>query len=342
MENITKKPRNINIDIIKCIAVFLVISVHFLFNNGFYHTCIDCPRMYIMVMIRTFSLMCVPLFILITGYLMNKKELSSKYYWGLKKIIIPYLILSIITLAVRISLSKYNIFPKINYINSFIDFRLIYYAWYVDMYIGLFLLIPFINKAFTNKKNDTILITTLLFLTTLPTICKSPTFIISRWSHLWVITYYVIGAYIARYKIKFQVKNVFRIFCGSMLFFMILNCFINSGKVFESHSFDKYGGIENVFNSVLFFLTFISINFNLQERTKSIITHIAKISLGIYLSSFIFDNIYYHFLNNFVTDVTARLNWYIVIVPAVFISAVLLAEITDYLYKFIDKRFLPK
>lgn len=33
------KKRNINIDLIKCIAVFSVISVHFFLNNGFYDMC---------------------------------------------------------------------------------------------------------------------------------------------------------------------------------------------------------------------------------------------------------------------------------------------------------------
>lgn len=73
------KVRNINVDIIKCIAVFLVVSVHFCLNNGFYEMTISCPRMYVMVCIRTFSMMCVPLFLLITGFLMNKKDINSLY-----------------------------------------------------------------------------------------------------------------------------------------------------------------------------------------------------------------------------------------------------------------------
>lgn len=71
MKELTK--RNINIDFIKVCAVFFVISIHFFLNTGFYKTNISCPRMYIMVGMRTFFMMCVPLFILITGYLMNKK-----------------------------------------------------------------------------------------------------------------------------------------------------------------------------------------------------------------------------------------------------------------------------
>lgn len=53
--NYSTKVRNINVDIIKCIAVFLVVSVHFCFNNGFYETTISCPRMYIRLVSEPFQ-----------------------------------------------------------------------------------------------------------------------------------------------------------------------------------------------------------------------------------------------------------------------------------------------
>ena len=108
--NELRKIRNINIDVIKCIAVFLVVSVHFSLYNGFYQTPVSCPRMYIMTAIRTFSMMCVPLFLLITGFLMYKKEFSAKFYMGLKRIIVPYIIISVITLVVRVLLHPYGFF----------------------------------------------------------------------------------------------------------------------------------------------------------------------------------------------------------------------------------------
>ena len=35
------KERNLNADLIRCVAVFSVVSVHFLKNNGFYSTPVD-------------------------------------------------------------------------------------------------------------------------------------------------------------------------------------------------------------------------------------------------------------------------------------------------------------
>ena len=36
MKTTEKKCRNLNIDLIRCFAIFSVVSVHFFLNNGFY------------------------------------------------------------------------------------------------------------------------------------------------------------------------------------------------------------------------------------------------------------------------------------------------------------------
>lgn len=328
--------RNISIDILKVLAVFFVISVHFFLNNHFYNTIIDCPRMYVMCFMKTFFTMCVPLFLLITGFLMNKKELSAKYYKGLKHIIIPYIIISVITLIAKIVLSKYGIFTldKWNhYFTDFIDFHIVGYGWYVDMYIGLFLLIPFLNKCMTTKINDLILVTTLIFLTVLPSLCSSPTFIISKWDSLWPITYYVIGAYISKYDINIPLKKLCLFFIIFYFLFATINVIVTHNHVWNVHGIDSWGGFENTITSVLFFLIFLKINFNkLNQNFRNFISGVAKLSLGIYLSSYLFDKIVYHYFNQFITDTTAKLEWFVIIVPFVFILSLILAKLTDIIY----------
>ena len=44
------KERNLNADLIRCVAVFSVVSVHFLKNNGFYSTPVDGGDMLFMCM----------------------------------------------------------------------------------------------------------------------------------------------------------------------------------------------------------------------------------------------------------------------------------------------------
>ena len=80
------KKRNVNIDLVKCIAVFSVISVHFFANTGFYDKTISGSNMHIAVLFRTLFMICVPLFMIVTGYLMKNKILSKKYYLGISSL----------------------------------------------------------------------------------------------------------------------------------------------------------------------------------------------------------------------------------------------------------------
>ena len=92
----TKKARDVRLDIIRIFSLFCVIAVHFFLNSGFYNEIVIGKKMYIMSIIRSFFIICVPMFIMLTGYLVNGKTLSKKYYKGIIKILIIYLICSII------------------------------------------------------------------------------------------------------------------------------------------------------------------------------------------------------------------------------------------------------
>ena len=78
------KKRSVSMDIIRCFALLFVVSVHFFLNNGFYDVPVYGARMYIMTLMRSFFMICVPLFMILSGYLMCNKKLGKGYY---KKII---------------------------------------------------------------------------------------------------------------------------------------------------------------------------------------------------------------------------------------------------------------
>ena len=80
------KLRDSSLDLIRIIAFMGVISVHFFLNNEFYSQIVLGKRMFIMVLMRSFFMYCVPLFIILSGYLMNKKKISIKFYTGIIKI----------------------------------------------------------------------------------------------------------------------------------------------------------------------------------------------------------------------------------------------------------------
>ena len=65
--------RNSGIDIVKSIAIIFVICVHFFLNTKFYETNILGSNMFLQVIIRWLTFICVPLFLITTGFLQAKK-----------------------------------------------------------------------------------------------------------------------------------------------------------------------------------------------------------------------------------------------------------------------------
>lgn len=136
--------RVLKLDIIRIFALFCVICVHFLLNSGFYDTEVSGIKMYCLILSRSLFIICVPLFLILTGYLMNRKTISKKYYRGISRTLIIYIICSIIYSIFLKFYLKEEMTIKI-FIERLLNFTGTEYAWYIEMYIGLFLLIPFLN-----------------------------------------------------------------------------------------------------------------------------------------------------------------------------------------------------
>mgnify|MGYP000183442649 CR=1 FL=1 len=71
MEKLCK--RDSRLDLIRIFSLFCVAGIHFFLNSGFYSQMVSGKRMFIMCIFRSFFIICVPMFITLTGYLMNKK-----------------------------------------------------------------------------------------------------------------------------------------------------------------------------------------------------------------------------------------------------------------------------
>lgn len=139
------KNRNLNLDLIRCVAILSVLSVHFFLNNGFYGEVMLGERMYIATIMRQGFMICVPLFIMLTGYLMHRKQISLRYFVGIKRVLMVYVLCTICILIYKIFglKEKLSALDMIFNITSYQQ-----YSWYIEMYIGLFLLIPFLNVLY--------------------------------------------------------------------------------------------------------------------------------------------------------------------------------------------------
>ena len=94
--------RLLNCDILRIIAFCLVIAVHFLMYNNFYNTPTLGETMLVVNVLRCLFIVCVPLFLILSGYLMNQKKFNKEYCKKISKILITYVLCSI---ACSISIS---------------------------------------------------------------------------------------------------------------------------------------------------------------------------------------------------------------------------------------------
>ena len=145
------KIRFAGIDIVKITALFLVVTVHAFLNTGFYGTPISFTFGAVQIYFRWVSFCCVPLFMTVTGYLMSRKTLSRKYYAGVVRVLVIYVIVSLICVLFNIKYNgyTYTVWYAIRGLFMFTDAQ---YSWYVEYYLCMFLLIPFLNQAYHGMK----------------------------------------------------------------------------------------------------------------------------------------------------------------------------------------------
>ena len=335
------KERNINLDLIRVVAIISVISVHFIRNIGFYGVPINSIPLILSVFIRTFLMICVPLFILLTGYLMNKKTISKKYYKGIIRTIYIFGFYKIIQLLFNIFYFK-NVNGFFSALKSIFSFENDY-SWYVNMYIGLFLIIPFINLIYNNlktKKEKHWLILTLIFLTSVATLNIKITVIPNWWSCFYPITYYFIGAYISEYGFSLKKRDSIILLLSSWLVSSSVYAIFSYNTTFRVHTLNDYNGPINMLISVLVFGLLLNTNLKkIAPSTKKLILNISKLSFGMYLFSYIVDEIVYGQLKTLIVDINHRFFFFPIIVIVVILMSYLLSFVCDLSY---DKIIKPK
>lgn len=334
--------RNINIDLVKCIAVYSVISVHFFANVGLYKIIIARGDFFTIIF-RSLFMICVPLFIITTGYLMKNKELNKKYYYGVIRVLTIYFLDGLLLMLYR-HIYYGESFTIRHIINTILSFN-ISYSWYVEMYLGLFLLIPFINLIYNNLKSNrekVVLIITMLILTSFQGILNIKYLILADWwTRLYPITYYFIGCYLRENKININRGLNIVLFFLSIIISAFVNIHLSIGNTFAFGIFNDWGSILNVIPSVLIFIYIMNINMErLSIKIKRIIVKISELSLGIYLTSAIIDDLLYR--NYFQNVNFMSFFGYFKIVPLTFILAISLSIVINIIYKVINKYILDR
>ncbi len=332
-----------NADLIRCVAVFSVLSVHFLLNTGFYSEPTNRPDIFCLCVYRALFMTCVPMFMVLTGYLMLNKTLNRRYYKGLWKTIEIYLLASVACLLFKKFVLNNGVTLK-TAILDILDFDAANYAWYIEMYCGLFLIIPFLNLAYHGLKSQRekqVLVLTMMALTFLPKLLNIFNFRTPGWwsspsvskkydplvpgffTAMYPITYYFIGAYLREYGLKLKKWLNLVLLIAAVLLFGWYNYYRSDGGAFIWGKNSQWGG-ENLITTVLLFTLLLHLDVKQWPRiVKKILTYISGISLGLYLISWIFDRVVYDgILIPRVPVVAERWKFWPLVVPSVFLLSV--------------------
>ena len=289
-----KRDRNYGLDILRVIAIISVLSVHFFLNTKYYIVSKNGIGMKAQFVIRNIFMICVPLFILLTGYLNNKKKYDKKFFKGLINILIIWLFYSVIEFTVK----KYinNDLEELTFKNLLLavtSFKACRYSWYIEMYIGLYLLSPIINNSYNNfetkDKNILLIISIITFI--LPGIIndllKDYIHFPNWWYSVYPLGYYITGKYLKDIKPKYNKFLLTIIF----IFVQVISFILMKKSNIEFESLTVY------LSSIIVFLLFYDVNIK-SNFLKTIIITISTMSLDIYLASSLVDHIVYTIFNS--------------------------------------------
>lgn len=351
MEEI-KSGRSAGIDIIKAMAVLFVLCVHFSLNTNYYNTPIADANMFVQSCLRWLFFAGVPLFLMCTGYLNYKKTISRSYYLKIFRVVIPYVLISILCLIIKKPAGDAPVGFQ-HAVFSIFNFSADSYSWYVNMYIGLFMLAPLLNVAINtlDRKKLHILLGALLFVIALPAnfnplfnnIHKISCFYFPDWwQGFYPILYYFIGAYIAKYRIEIR-----KFICVAVVAILIclqagLQMLLNRHQL-NNWIMSDYSSLLVIVESLSLFLMLYSSDVK-SLFLKKTMKCISMLTLEIYLFSNITDSyIYPYFISHFfgpanpMTQEKIFKHYFLLIVPISFLSSLLMSICFHKLYGFCEK-----
>lgn len=351
-----KKQRSCNLDVIRIFAFLMVVSVHFFWNGNFYGQNINTPYMIFPILIRNLSMVCVPLFLLLSGYLLKGRTVSKGFYCKLIPTVGIYLLASLACMAYAY-LNREEGFSLSKSLWGIFSFTTAPYSWYIEMYIGLFLMIPFFNIAYgkCSERGKKILVLTALISTALPSVLNiwRPTDLSwwlrpgsseeyyeifpNQWESLYPITFYFLGAYLRDFPPKLKPLPTFFLLVGVCSIGAVFSYYRTYGYLFHSSKWTAYQSALVTSQAVLTFHFFNSLDLSrVSERWRKVLARLSSWVLGAYLCSSIFDSWLYPILLEKQPVFLKSFIYYPIMVIVVSICSMLLSAVLNLIYDIIE------
>ncbi len=341
MENtkLQQKSREAGLDIIRVIATVLVLVTHATAYMGPLNSDPCSPKWTVALVARFTALACVPLFMLLTGYLNRKKKFSARYYLGILPVVISYLLIATAS-AVASDITQYIDYNAVTGTIAVLNFTANGYSWYVEMYVTLYCVIPFLNMLYEKldtPKNKLIFTAIISAFTLLPAAIESfrvggvtLDIIPDYFEAAYPIAYYFIGAIIGEYKPKIKKPIALAMMLAAPLIPSGL-CWIFSYRdgAYAWYMMNGFSCVTTAAVAVTIFLFFYDIR--LPKIPSLVVRELSVCSFEMYLFSYLFDLFMY-----------SKFTWAMpVMVAAVFAMSYVAARcmrlVLSPLYRLIDR-----
>ncbi len=295
-----KKIRESNYELMRIISMFFIVVYHMIISTG--GQLINHTASYTQIFLEVLSLLLivhVNSFVLVSGYFQYDKKTSFKKVLSLIGMALFYTIVIALIFnffgIVSVSLLDYiKIFSPLEFQN----------LWFLNMYIALYLLAPYINKLIKNlnqKEHRKLIILLFVMFSLIATITNQNTFANNGHTLVQFIFLYILGAYLKKYPISNNIhfknysnKKKFAIFLFLYFFFGIVNYLayffaktLLAGDVGETVTYICEAIINNTYfyqnplilaQSVCYFLIFETFSFK-----NKFINYIASMIFAIYV-----------------------------------------------------------
>ena len=281
METKIKKQRIIGLDLLRIIAMLMIVTMHYLGNGNFLNSEENGNFNIIANIMESLSIVAVNCFVLITGCFLANSIFSWKKVFKLWGETLFYSI-SIYLVLIITGVHEFSIKEAVK---SFLPVITREY-WFINVYLLMYILSPFLNILINHLKKEELkrLIIILLFAFCIMPSCLPGSMNFDTtggYGIIWFIVIYMVAAWIRLYDINIKSLKIKRKYY--LLFYLVLSLIIASLRItFKVNIMYNSNFILVFFASIFLFLYFKDLKIRL-ERISNIIVYISSLTFGVYL-----------------------------------------------------------
>lgn len=278
--------RNYGLDLLRLVAMLMVVVLHVLGRGGIIEAVAPSSLKYWAAWtMESLAIGSVDLFALITGYVYAR----GKYRFSSLAVLWLQTVCYTLGIGIVVWCFRPDLF-SLQHLSCLVFPVSKNLYWYISSYVGLFLLIPFLNaglEALSKKQTGTLLALLFLAFSVVPTLAgRDPFATNGGYSTLWLMFLYLVGAYIRRYGFWDDLSSgkAVLIYVGCCLMSVLIKLVkerIPAWPFTDPLSFINFTSPTTVIGAVALFCAFR--NARIPEKLTKPIAFFAPSALGVYL-----------------------------------------------------------